>query len=346
VPLIVWIVLITASIGGCAHYPVNPKLQKFDLAPVTMGTAFHSPNRSDELFLVLAFSGGGTRAAALAYGVLEGLAQVEIPPPSYPSSSEHQVNNESHRLVHEVDAVTGVSGGSITAAYFALHGDGIFKSFKKEFLYRNVTWGLIGRLLNPYNMLRVGSAYFSKSDLEAEYLDDHLFHGATYKDLQPGKAPFLLIQATDITDGNYFTFTPLNFGLICSDLSAFPLARATAASSSVPGPFGAITLRNYAGQCGYREEAWFTKALATQDYTSRSYRIATQLQAYRSWNDKPFIHLIDGAVSDNLGLRGLLDFFVVTGDASAALRTRGLDQVKRKSSSRLGTGACWRRIRD
>jgi NTE family protein len=56
-----------------------------------------------------------------------------------------------------VDAVTGVSGGSITAAYFALHGDGIFKGFKEEFLYRNVTWGLIGRLLNPYNMIRVGS---------------------------------------------------------------------------------------------------------------------------------------------------------------------------------------------
>jgi hypothetical protein len=78
--LTVWVVLITAIIGGCAHYPVNPKLEKFDLAPVSKGTAFHAPNRSDELFLVLAFSGGGTRAAALAYGVLEGLAQIEVPP--------------------------------------------------------------------------------------------------------------------------------------------------------------------------------------------------------------------------------------------------------------------------
>jgi NTE family protein len=327
--LMVWVVLITAIIGGCAHYPVNPKLKKFDLAQVSEELAFNAPNRSDELFLVLAFSGGGTRAAALAYGVLEGLAQIEVSPPSHPSSSENQVKKESHRLTHEVDAVTGVSGGSITAAYFALHGDGIFKGFKEEFLYRNVTWGLIGRLLNPYNMIRVGSAYFSKSDLQAEYLDDHLFHGATYNDLEPGKAPYLLIQATDISDGNYFLFIPLQFGLICSDLSAFPLARATAASSSVPGPFGAITLRNYAGQCGFREEAWLTNALAKRDYSSRSYRLATQFQAYTEWNDKPFIHLVDGVVSDNLGLRGILDFLVATGDASAALRARGLDKVKR-----------------
>ncbi len=78
--LMVWVVLITAIIGGCAHYPVNPKLEKFDLAQVSEELAFHAPNRSDELFLVLAFSGGGTRAAALAYGVLEGLAQIEVSP--------------------------------------------------------------------------------------------------------------------------------------------------------------------------------------------------------------------------------------------------------------------------
>ncbi|HSA61400.1 MAG TPA: patatin-like phospholipase family protein [Nitrospiraceae bacterium] len=320
------LVLLAILISGCAHYPINPKLEKYEPPRLTMGAMVNSPTRSDDLLLVVSFSGGGTRAAALGYGVLEALAEIDVPALS---NSPNAASGTRHHLAQEVDLATGVSGGSIVAAYFALHGDGIFTDFRENFLYRNVTWGLIGRLLNPVNMIRVASAYFSKSDLEAEYLDDHLFHEATFKDIDPRKGPGLVIQATDITDGNYFTFSPLQFGLICSDLAAFPLARATAASSSVPGPLGAITLRNYAGQCGFQEEEWMTRALASGDFRSRAYRFAMQAQAYRNWNDKPFIHLVDGVVSDNLGVRGYLDLFMAHDDVATVLKSRGLEHVRR-----------------
>ena len=320
------LVLLALLMGGCAHYPINPKLEKYEPPRVTMGAMVNSPTRSDDLLLVVSFSGGGTRAAALGYGVLEALAQIEIPAPS---NSPLAPDHTRHNLAQEVDLVTGVSGGSIVAAYFALKGDGAFTDFKENFLNRNVTWGLIGRLLNPINMIRVASAYFSKSDLEAEYFDDYLFHGATFKDIDPRVGPGLVIQATDIVDGNYFTFSPLQFGLICSDLAAFPLARATAASSSVPGPLGAITLRNYAGQCGFQEEEWMTKALAAADFRSRAYRFAMLAQEYRNWNDKPFIHLVDGVISDNLGVRAYLDLFAVHDDVATVLKSRGLEHVRR-----------------
>jgi NTE family protein len=96
--LMVWVVLFMAINLGCAHYPLNQRLEKFDMAQVSKGTAFRSPNRSDDLFLVLAFSGGGTRAAALAYGVLEGLAQVEVSPPSHPSSSDTENQVKKKRI--------------------------------------------------------------------------------------------------------------------------------------------------------------------------------------------------------------------------------------------------------
>lgn len=92
-------------------------------------------------------------------------------------------------------------------------------------------------------MFRVASPYFSKSDLEAEYFDDDLFHGATYKELEPQKGPGLSIQATDIADGYNFTFSPAQFGLICSDLAALPLARVIEGPASrlsrleLSGPF-------------------------------------------------------------------------------------------------------------
>jgi hypothetical protein len=60
-------------VAGCATYPVNPPLQKYNPA---QGYRYENltttdPNKnSEETFIILTFSGGGTRAAALSYGVL------------------------------------------------------------------------------------------------------------------------------------------------------------------------------------------------------------------------------------------------------------------------------------
>ena len=321
--------ILTAACGamlfvtGCAHYPVNPKLERYERARPSIS----SPNRSDELLLVVSFSGGGTRAATLAYGVLEAMARIKVPAP--PHMSALPEGRSTLRLFDEVDIVTGVSGGSVAAAYLALRGERIFTDFRQQFLSRNVTWGLVGRLLNPINLWRLGSVYFSRTDLEAEYFDDLLFHGAMYKDLDPQRGPELFIQATDIVDGYYFAFSRLHFGLICSDLSRFPLGRAVAASASLPGPFTAITIRNYAGQCGYEEEPWMIEALTKRDITSRAYRLARQLRSYQDWEGKPYIHLVDGGISDNLGVRGYLDFLIASGDPSSAFKQRGIEHVKR-----------------
>ena len=72
-----------------------------------------------------------------------------------------------------------------------------------------------------------------------------------------------------------------------------------------------------------------TRALASADFRSRAYRFAMQAQAYRNWNDKPFIHLVDGVFSDNLGVRGYLDLFMANDDVAALLKTRGLEHVRR-----------------
>src|SRR6266516_4947758 len=70
--------LLALLLAGCAHYPVNARLTH--AAPETgyRFTNLSHTNNSDSLFVVLAFSGGGTRAAALSYGVLEELAKTQI----------------------------------------------------------------------------------------------------------------------------------------------------------------------------------------------------------------------------------------------------------------------------
>ena len=67
--------------------------------------------QSDELLLVLAFSGGGTRAAALSYGVLEALDEVSIPA----TGIEGDPSGDGRTtMLNQVDIVSSVSGGSVT----------------------------------------------------------------------------------------------------------------------------------------------------------------------------------------------------------------------------------------
>ena len=87
-----------------------------------------------------AVSGGGTRAAAFSYGVLEELQRTEI-----------VVDGQPRRLIDEVDMITGVSGGSFTALAYALNGDRLFSEYEDRFLKRDVQGALTERALNPLN---------------------------------------------------------------------------------------------------------------------------------------------------------------------------------------------------
>jgi NTE family protein len=89
--------------------------------------------------------GGGTRAAAFSFGVLEELRRTTVagPPP--------------HRMLDEVDTITGVSGGSFTALSFALYGERLFTEYETRFLKRNVQDHLIAAALNPLNWADLAS---------------------------------------------------------------------------------------------------------------------------------------------------------------------------------------------
>src|SRR6267378_490613 len=229
----------TLSLGGCAHYPVNAPLAR---AAPEAGYRFNNlshANNSDSLFVVLAFSGGGTRAAALSYGVLEELARTEI-----------VWEGKRRRLLDEVDLISSVSGGSFTAAYYALYGDRIFTEFDQKFLSRNIQRQMFWRFCSPLNWARLASPWFSRSDLVAEFYDRQLFHGKTFGDLmERNRRPFLSIEATDMSLGGGFEFTQDRFDFLCSDLSTFPVARAVAASAAFPILLSPVTVNNYAGSC-------------------------------------------------------------------------------------------------
>ncbi len=149
------------ALAGCATRPINPPIAQADPA-----TGYRFATRTDfkgrDTLVVLAFSGGGTRAAAFSYGVLEFLKR------------------------------TGVSGGSFTALAYGLYGDQLFSEYEQRFLKRDVQGALLARAANPFNWWKFIGGTAGRSELAAEYYDEILFNGATFADLDRRKDLLIL----------------------------------------------------------------------------------------------------------------------------------------------------------
>jgi NTE family protein len=308
-------------LAGCtAHYPVNESITSIDKSEgYRLELVRKSPERSESLVVVVAFSGGGTRAAAFAYGVMEAMRDIKI-----------TWEGRERRLLDEVDSITSVSGGSFPAAYYGLFGDRIFEDFEEKFLDVDVQGHLKGSFLNPFNWFMIGSTMFGRSDFAANYYDEILFEGKTYNDmLKREDAPLIQINATEVSTGTQFTFIQNIFDLLCADLSTFPVSRAVAASSAVPILFSSITINNHAGTCGFELRPQAKAALNDPNRFSRRRHLLEKYVKYLDSETYPYLHLYDGGLTDNLGIRPGLNRFAVAGDAWEFVKERKMEGVKR-----------------
>lgn len=314
--------LVAGSLGlvsaGCVHAPLNKMLTE-EAVPAQIRIVPRPAESRSDTAVVLFFSGGGTRAAAFSYGVLKELAQTRLP------------GSPPRRLLDDVEAVGAVSGGSFTAAYYCLYHDRIFKDYESRFLKKNVERGLVLRVLNPIAWPRLMSPYYGRSDLAAEFYDDNLFDGARFGDLaKVGGRPYLAINATDMATGEHFVFSHPRFGLIASDINEFPISRAVAASSAVPLALTPMTIKNYANMPGAARPRFLPR---TPDDESRlSHREAQALRILHSYADsknKPYIHLVDGGLADNLGMQSLIDDIIAVGGTSRLMELGGIRGTKR-----------------
>ena len=298
--------LIVSS--ACA-YPATPRLGAYDVTkgyrfePPATGAATAGARPEDEVFVVLAFSGGGTRAAALSYGVLDELRRVTI-----------TAGGRTRSLLSEVDVISSVSGGSFTAAYYALNGEAIFdpsSAFHRQFLYHPVQRDLVSHAFHrPANWNKLGS----RVEIAAALYARALFGQATFASLAGGRRPYIILNASDMGQGARFEFTQEQFDLLCADLSAFPIARAVAASSAFPGLLNSMTVDSYnQSGCGYtgpgsngpRATDWVTVAEGERGANYRRFRAATELLAYRD-TARRHLHLLDGGLTDNIGVRSVI----------------------------------------
>ena len=319
-------VSLIVMLASCATFPKNPDLPIYDpVKGYRFDNLMPGRNNTDSLFVIVAFSGGGTRAASFSYGVLEALRDTQV-----------EWKGKRKRLLDEVDIISSVSGGSFTAAYFALYGDALFKgSFERNFLKTDIEKALFYEVLSPVNWFKLAGKSYGRSDLAAEYYHSHIFGQSTFRTLIDKRTrPFLMLNATDMTTGSQFPFIQDQFDLICSDLADLPVARAVAASSAFPGLLTPLTFQNYAGHCQYREPSWVAFGVTDRDIAPERANHAEDRRSYymrQEWElERNFIHLIDGGVADNLGLRAIL-FAMETSDPAYSIQRR----INKKSIEKL-----------
>lgn len=309
-----------ATLDACTSYGVvvNQPLQAGEPRPAYTLTDFAGKlsQRSDELALAVAFSGGGTRAAALAYGVMLELRATQV-----------RLDGRERSLLDVISAISSVSGGSFTSAYYGLYGDRLFVDFEERFLRRDIEAALLRGLLDPLQWF----SSRNRTEMAVAYYQQTLFGQATFADLLRKDAPLIIINSSDLSSGARFTFVQEYFDLLCSDLTSFPVARAVTASSAVPVVFDPVVVQNFGG-CARGVPAWLAAAQRRADGSSDNPNLAMIVQGDSAFENKQvqrYAQFVDGGITDNLGLRAILDTIELVGGAQQYLRREGIATPRR-----------------
>jgi NTE family protein len=245
----------------------------------------------DDTVVAVTFSGGGTRAAAFSYGVLQGFDETRV-----------EYGGRAMSLLDQLDFVSGVSGGSVLAAYYGLKKRAAMADFKQRFLLANGEEALQTDL-SFLNLAKGLSGGINDTTGFPRWLDAHLFGGATFKDMTRGGTPEVWINASDIYNRTAFIFADVTFRALCSDLANYPLSLAVAASAAVPVVFAPVVIQNFPGGCPAELPPWVERVRNDDTAAPLIRAYADALERYRT-GDIKYVKLLDGGIVDNYGLAG------------------------------------------
>lgn len=343
---------LALGLAACATQDRTTALAKIDQSAGYRFTTLESiaPRPVDDTFIVVTFSGGGTRAAALASGVLAGLALANVPQAG-----------KSVNLADQIALISSVSGGSVTAGYYGLYGRKGLPQLTSGFLKRDVQGHLVGQLFLPWTWAKLATPSYARIDALRNYFDDNVYGHSTYQALldaaaapgippgaaSPERRPLIVLNASDMANGAVFSFTQDQFDLICADLTKLRLADAVAASAAFPVALTALTLKNQSpcpAQAAATEDpfsGWemigdhprpttVQSAIGNQISNPSRYRNGNlQLGYLNEQGQSPYIQLLDGGVSDNLGLTMPISLLTGLDSDESILKQQNLKKVKR-----------------
>jgi NTE family protein len=293
--------LLTASVALCLA--LTGCALTIDNAPINLPKATSTGSTSEssrvlppkdivrENLVALSFSGGGLRAAAFSFGVLQALKEL---------------GSEGEDLLDDLTFISSVSGGSLTAAYYGLHGKKSLETFPEKVLYQDMERGMRFSALAPSNFIRLLRGGLNDRNNLANWMDTKVFSRATFADIYKQQRPDIWINASDLFNRTPFPFIPPMFSAICSDLGAYNVAEAVSASMAVPLLFAPTLLKTYPAACTEAISPWVTGAIENPSASKTLSAAAQAVMAYRDPNRMKYVKLVDGGLTDNFGLSSIL----------------------------------------
>lgn len=252
-----WSLILLLTLTSCVPLGPPSTISADKLLPTNRATLqLGEKELKDGRFIGLAFSGGGSRAAVFGAAVMKELDRVGLLP--------------------QVDVLSAVSGGALPAASYALEGyrDFRFQNGFVEQIGRDIQGAVVGPwYAAPYNLVRYAFRDTVPAEPVIRALDDQLFHGATFADLNPSR-PILLLNATDALTGDPLVIAEERLAPLEVPLAPFSIARAVYMSAAYPGVLEPLKLTD--GRAGMNGAS------------------ANPVLAY------------DGGAADNLGIRTLM----------------------------------------
>ncbi|WP_210484572.1 patatin-like phospholipase family protein [Microvirga antarctica] len=283
------------AVSACGSSVLNGPINEPILSVADQGGWPLGPDQFGSTVIGVSLSGGGMRASAFSYGVLAELDRYEL-----------QTDKGPRRLTEMVDLISGVSGGSVTAAYFGLKGREGLPEFRSRFLDRDAEQGFdtnIG-IASMVRILKDGGA--NDRSKFPRWLDENVFDGATYANLFARKRPLVWISASDIYSRVPFVFEPITFNILCSDLSKVRLSEAVAASAAVPGVFIPMNVENFGATCGGHVPQFMQRGAVSETAPATLQASGAAMMRYRANPAQyRYVKLLDGGLTDNFGVTSL-----------------------------------------
>ena len=322
--------LLILLAAGCASTHVeNAPLQAGEANPDRRSIEPASPDRP---VILMTFSGGGSRAAALAESVLREMSQ-----------TKYAGIDGRHVLTEDVKLISSVSGGSVTAAWFGLHRspghwDGALDGLRSDFLTKDNMAALELDAVNPITWFGLVTGSITRIEAGEALFNERLYHDATLAALnQPGR-PYIVLNATDMAGGQTFAMVPRRFDDVCSRYDALPVATAVSASAAFPILLTPVGFQNYSEGCrGRLRDGEWIKIDLSNPYTP--YLNLAEYRDARYSNDlrhgpNPFrqidhLNFLDGGLADNLGTQSLRSALIASYDDAQVLHAINEGKIRR-----------------
>ncbi len=100
----------------------------------------------------------------------------------------------------------------------------------------------------------------------------------------------------------------------------------------MPVVLSAVTLDNYGGTCNYEYPDWVRDVAKTDGRvrpSARAVKRYLEMKDFQNSKDRPYIHLVDGGVADNIGMRGVLEALEAVGASATFAGEIGFGAIRR-----------------